>query len=53
MIDLIFKMWNYVLFDPDICAFAMYILFYDMHSCNVVVALIKYITQQYAFLDSS
>ena len=37
MIDLIFKKWNYILFDPDICAFAMYILFYDMHACNVVV----------------
>ena len=32
-----FWKWNYVLLDPDICAFAMYILSYDMHSCNVVV----------------
>ena len=32
-----FWKWNYVLLDPDICAFAMYILFYEMHTCNVVV----------------
>lgn len=32
-----FWKWNYVLLDPDICAFAMYILLYEMHTCNVVV----------------